>query len=52
MVKNGWVICPICMNKTRTKIRYDTEAKKLPVFCPMCKNISVVDIKNNTVKLS
>ena len=41
-----WVLCPICGGKTRTKIRPDTEAKNLIVFCPKCKRESVVDIKD------
>jgi len=44
-----WVLCPICGGKTRTKIRPDTEAKNLIVFCPKCKNESVVDIKDMEV---
>lgn len=49
-----WVYCPICLknglkNKTKTKIRPDTEAKNLIVFCPKCKNESVVDIKDMEV---
>lgn len=45
MVKDKWVLCPICGAKTRTKIRPDTVAKNLIVFCPKCKRESVVDIK-------
>lgn len=45
MVKDGWVYCPICNNKTRTKIRPDTVAKRFPVFCPVCKNESIMDIE-------
>lgn len=41
-----WVLCPICGGKTCTKIRPDTEAKNLIVFCPKCKRESVVDIKD------
>lgn len=41
-----WVLCPICEGKTRTKIRPDTEAKNLIVFCPKCKRESVMDIKD------
>lgn len=44
MVKDSWVYCPICNNKTRTKIRPDTVAKNLPVFCPVCKNTSIMNI--------
>ena len=46
MVKDGWVYCPICNNKTRTKIRPDTVARNLPVFCPKCKNVSVMSFEN------
>lgn len=52
MVKNGWVYCPICNNKTRTKIRPDTFAKNLLVFCPVCKNESIVDVKDGKAELS
>jgi len=48
--KTDWVSCPICGGKTRTKIRPDTEAKNLIVFCPKCKNESVVDIKDMEIK--
>lgn len=45
-----FVLCPICGGKTRTKIRPDTEAKNLPIFCKICKNKLLVDIKDLKVK--
>lgn len=45
-----WVLCPICGGKTRTKIRLDTEAKNLPIFCKICKNELLVDIKDLKAK--
>lgn len=50
--KFTWVQCPICKSKTRTKIRPDTTAKNLIVFCPKCKNESVMDVDNMESKLS
>ena len=47
-----WVLCPICGGKTRTKIRPDTEAKNLPIFCKICKNEVLMDIKDLKVKRS
>lgn len=44
--KTDWVRCPVCGGKTRTKIRPDTEAKNLIVFCPKCKRETVMDIKD------
>lgn len=46
MTQYQWVLCPICRGKTRTKIRPDTEAKNLIVFCPKCKKETVMDIKD------
>lgn len=45
--KKNFILCPICYSKTRTRIRPDTIAKNLIVFCPKCKNESVVDIGMN-----
>jgi len=44
-----WVLCPICGNKTRTKIRPDTILENFPLFCPKCKNESLVNIKNGVI---
>ena len=41
-----WVICPVCNNKTRTKIRKDTELINFPLFCPKCKHESLIKVKN------
>lgn len=41
-----WVLCPICGGKTRQKMRQDTVAKNLIVFCPKCKMETVMDIKD------
>jgi len=42
---NQWVLCPICHNKTRVKLREDTELKNFPLFCPKCKNETLVNAK-------
>lgn len=46
MNKNEWVRCPICQNKTRLQIREDTELKNFPLYCPKCKQESLIDVKN------
>ena len=40
------IMCPICGNKTRDKIREDTELKNFPLYCPKCKQESLIDAKN------
>lgn len=45
MPKNEWILCPICGNKTRLKIRKDTEIKNFPLFCPKCKHETIINVK-------
>mgnify|MGYP004509979855 FL=1 len=46
-----WIYCPICSNKTRLKIREDTELKNFPLFSLKCKQETLIDVKqlNTTV---
>lgn len=44
--KTEWIYCPICGNKSRTRIRKDTELKNFPLFCPKCKQESLISVKN------
>lgn len=46
-----WIQCPICGNKTRNKIREDTELKNFPLYCPKCKKESLIEAKNLQVKV-
>ena len=43
------VYCPICKNKTRTKIRKDTELINFPLFCPKCKQESVINVTKQKI---
>lgn len=47
-----WILCPVCGNKTRTRVRSDTKAENLPVFCPKCKKTSVLDLDRGKARLS
>jgi Zn-finger nucleic acid-binding protein len=44
MGKNKWILCPVCDNKTRLKVREDTELKNFPLFCPKCKQETLINI--------
>ena len=48
---NEWVLCPICYNKTRTKINDDTILKNFPLYCPKCKQEVVIDVEHLNVKV-
>ena len=41
-----WIYCPVCGNKTRDKVRPDTILKNYPLYCPKCKQVTLVDVKN------
>ncbi len=43
--ENIWIKCPICGNKTRDKIRPDTVIVKFPLYCPKCKNETLINVK-------
>jgi Zn-finger nucleic acid-binding protein len=53
MIRTDWLLCPICSNKTRIKIRQDTELKNFPLYCPKCKQevlITVAHLKITVIK--
>lgn len=40
-----WMLCPVCKSKTRLKIRKDTILENFPLFCPKCKQETIVNVK-------
>ncbi|MBV4086516.1 cysteine-rich KTR domain-containing protein [Erysipelatoclostridium ramosum] len=44
-------MCPICKNKTRTKVRPDTELINFPLFCPKCKQESIINVKKQQITI-
>lgn len=45
MVDGIWIRCPFCGNKTRDRIREDTVLKNYPLYCPKCKQESLIEAK-------
>ena len=44
-----WIRCPVCGNKTRNQIRGDTELKNYPLFCPKCKQESLINVRQQQI---
>lgn len=44
MQNEHWILCPICGGKTRLKLREDTELKRFPLYCPKCKQETLIDV--------
>jgi DNA-directed RNA polymerase subunit RPC12/RpoP len=50
--KEKWVLCPICNNKTRIKVRPDTVLENFPLFCPKCKRETIINVTGQNVVVS
>ncbi len=45
-MKMEWLLCPLCGNKTRNKIREDTISKNYPLYCAKCKQETLIEVKD------
>ena len=41
-----WIRCPVCGNKTRDRIRDVTILKNYPLYCPKCKQQTLIEAKD------
>lgn len=46
-----WIKCPVCGNKTRDKIQEDTIMRNFPLYCPKCKNESLINVETLNVQV-
>lgn len=51
MIIEEWLFCPVCNSKTRTQIREDTELKNFPLFCPKCKQVTIISVKQMNITI-
>ncbi|MDO4468016.1 MAG: cysteine-rich KTR domain-containing protein [Bacillota bacterium] len=49
--KKRWVLCPICGGKTRIQLLETTEIKNFPLYCPKCKQETLINVKKYKVQL-
>lgn len=52
MYKDEWILCAICGNKTRVKIRDNTVLENFPLFCPKCKKETIINVKQMNISVS
>lgn len=50
-INTEWLLCPVCGRKTHDKMREDTEMKNFPLYCPKCKQETLVDVKRFAVSV-
>lgn len=46
MKRTEWIHCPVCGNKTRVQMREDATLKNFPLYCPKCKQDSLINAKD------
>ena len=46
MINTEWIRCPVCGSKTRDRIRKDTVLKNYPLYCPKCKQETLIEVNN------
>jgi len=46
-----WIMCPVCDNKTRLKIRKDTIIENFPLYCPKCKQETLIRIEQLNISV-
>ena len=45
MKQEKWLLCPICGNKTRLKLREDTILENFPLYCPKCRRETLINVQ-------
>ncbi len=50
-MEKKWILCPLCNNKTRLQIREDTELIHFPLYCPKCKQESLINLKQQKLSV-
>ncbi len=51
MKQEKWLLCPICGNKTRLKLREDTILEKFPLYCPKCKQETLINVQQMNMSI-
>lgn len=44
--KTEWICCHICGSKTCNRIREDTILKNYPLYCPKCRQETLIEVKD------
>lgn len=49
MKSEKWLLCPVCQNKTRLRLREDTILENFPLYCPKCKQETLINAKQMNI---
>lgn len=51
MGETKWMLCPVCGNKTRVRIGCDTVLENFPLFCPKCRQETLINVKQMNISV-
>ncbi len=51
MMSKEWIVCPICKRKTNNKVQIDTVLKNFPLYCPKCKQETLIDLEQFQISI-
>ena len=51
MENSEWIRCPVCGSKTRNRLRKDTVMQNYPLFCPKCRQETLIEIRDMKLKI-
>ena len=51
MKQEKWLLCPVCGNKTRLKLREDTILENFPLYCPKCKQDTLINVQQMNMSI-
>ncbi len=51
MGNDQWILCPICKSKTRIRIREDTVLLHFPLFCPKCRQETLINVEQLIISI-
>ena len=49
MKQEKWLLCPVCGNKTRLKLREDTILENFPLYCPKCRQETLINVQQMNI---
>lgn len=49
MKSEEWILCPVCGNKTHDKMRKDTILLNFPLYCPKCKQETLIEVQQQKI---
>ncbi|MCM0650528.1 cysteine-rich KTR domain-containing protein [Clostridium swellfunianum] len=51
MCNYEWILCPVCRGRTKVKIGGDTVLENFPLFCPRCKQETIINAKQMNISV-